>query len=84
MKSRYSIISFIFAILTMILAISSLMGNFNINVIIYMLICMSFFQLFNGLYYFEQDKKRDGILWILSSIVCLGAVISAVINIVLL
>ncbi len=84
MKNRYSMISFIFAVLAMLFAISSLMGDFNINVIIYMLTSMSLFLFFNGLYYFQQDKKSDGILWILASIICVGAVLSAVINIVLL
>ena len=83
LKSKYSMISFIFAILATLFAISSLIGDFNIIVIICMLTCMSLFLFFNGLYYFEQAKKNDGKLWILASIFFMIAVMSAVVNLVI-
>lgn len=62
----------------MFLAIYGLMGNIDINKITYMLTSMSFLALFSGLHLYEQDRTRDGIMVILSSIFCLGAVIKIV------
>ncbi|WP_368491128.1 hypothetical protein [Clostridium sp. BJN0013] len=72
MKSKYSInsiIRFILGILVIILSISILIGNSNAKVImISMLICLGIFQIFNGIHFYKQNKKSDGVLLILSSI----------------
>jgi len=72
LKSKYSInsiIRFILGILVIILSISILIGNSNAKVImISMLICLGIFQIFNGIHFYKQNKKSDGVLLILSSI----------------
>ncbi|APM39754.1 hypothetical protein [Clostridium kluyveri] len=76
MKSKYTIIRFILAIVTIILTISILIGNVNSKVIMpYMLTCLGIFQVFNGLHFYKEGKKADGILLILLSIFIFGVVI---------
>ena len=76
MKIKYSIIIFILRILMIILAISVLIfSNYGNVILLYILICLEVFQIFNGLYFYKQDKKSDGMIAILSSIFILGVVI---------
>lgn len=79
MKSKYSIIRFIFGILTIILCIVAFIYSStyrpNTQVLMnFMFICLGFFQILNGIYFYKQNKKSDGILLIL-----LGVSIFAVI-----
>ena len=67
MKSKYSMMSLILGILTVVLSILGLMSS-NINVIMpYMLACLGLFQIFTGLHFYRRDRKSDGIILIISS-----------------
>jgi uncharacterized membrane protein len=69
LKNKYSIIRFILGILVIILSISILIDANNTKIIIpFILICLGIFQFFNGLYFYKQNKKLDGLLIFLSSI----------------
>jgi hypothetical protein len=76
LKNKYTIIRLILGVLILILTINVLIGNVDSKVIMpYMLTCLGIFQIFNGLHFYNQCKKPDGILLILSSIFIFGVVI---------
>jgi len=79
LKSRFSVIRFSLGILVIILSISVLIGNADSKVVLpYMMACLGFFQVFNGLCLYKEGKKPDAILSILSSIFILGVVIKVI------
>jgi hypothetical protein len=45
------------------------------TMILYLLGCLAIFQFFNGLYFYRQNRKSDGILLIVSGIFILGVVV---------
>ncbi|MFL0196021.1 hypothetical protein ACJDU8_10655 [Clostridium sp. WILCCON 0269] len=68
MKSKYSIVRFIFGILTIVLSISALISYTHRKVIMpYVLTSLGVFQIFNGIHFYRKNKKSEGILTILSS-----------------
>lgn len=80
MKSKYSIIRFIFGILIIILCIIVFVYNntyrTNAQVIInFMFICLGIFQILNGIHFYKQNKKSDGILLILLGIFIFAVIV---------
>lgn len=73
---KYSMVRFIFGILTIVLSISALISYTNRKVIMpYMFISLGVFEIFNGVHFYKQDKKSSGIITILSSVFILIVVI---------
>jgi hypothetical protein len=73
---NFSIVRFILGILIIILSISIFIGSIDSRIVMtYMLTCLGAFQIFNGLHFYKQGKKSDGILLILCSIFIFGVVI---------
>lgn len=80
MKSKYSIIRFIFGMLTLILCIIALIYSNtyrpNTQVLMnFMFICLGIFQILNGIYFYKQNKKSDGILLILVGIFIFAVIV---------
>lgn len=82
MKNKYSIIRFILATLTTILAISVLIGYSDNKVIMpCMLTCLGIIQVFDGLHFYKNNKKSTRVMLILSGILLFGVVIFEVVNV---
>jgi len=65
--------------MTLILVIIVLIGNVNSKVIMpWMMACLGIFQIFNGLYFYEDNKKIDGTLSILVGIFIFGILIKGI------
>ncbi|PRR79676.1 hypothetical protein CLLU_34570 [Clostridium luticellarii] len=80
MKSKYSIIRFIFGMLTLILCIIILIYSNtyrpNTQVLMnFMFICLGIFQILNGIHFYKQGKKSDGILLILVGIFIFAVIV---------
>lgn len=81
MKNKYSIIRFILGALTIILAISVLIGYSNSKVTIpCMLTCLGVIEVFDGLHFYK-NKKSTRVMLILSGIFLFGVVIFEVVNV---
>jgi uncharacterized membrane protein len=80
LKSKYSIIRFIFGMLTLILCIIILIYSNtyrpNTQVLMnFMFICLGIFQILNGIHFYKQGKKSDGILLILVGIFIFAVIV---------
>ncbi|ERI92285.1 hypothetical protein HMPREF1982_02542 [Clostridiales bacterium oral taxon 876 str. F0540] len=75
------VIRTILTIIIIILAIIVLIGNFDIRVLIpYLFTCIGILQIFNGIHFYKQGKKTDGLLLFLMGIFILGLVFKIVIE----
>lgn len=80
LKNKYSIIRFIFGILTIILCIIALIYSStyrpNTQVLMnFMFICLGIFQILNGIHFYKQNKKSHGILLILSGMFIFSVIV---------
>ncbi|MDV3427533.1 MAG: hypothetical protein LIR50_10920 [Bacillota bacterium] len=76
MKRKVSLIKIILAIVIIILCICSLIGYADSKVLIpYILTFLGIIQIYNGVHLYEEDRKTEGILAIISSVFIFGVVI---------
>lgn len=75
------VIRTILTVIIIVLAVTVLTGNFDIRAIIpYLFTCIGVLQVFNGIHFYKQGKKADGLLIFLTSIFILGVVVKIVIE----
>jgi len=75
------IIRVILSIIVIILGVVALVGNFDTRVIMsFMFACLGILQILNGIHCYLQGKKTEAILFFLTSLFILGAVIKIVIT----
>lgn len=76
MKRKVSLIKIILVIVIIILCIFSIIGYVNSKVLVpYILTFLGIIQIYNGIHFYREDRKTDGILAIISSVFIFGVVI---------
>ncbi|GIM29856.1 hypothetical protein CPJCM30710_25220 [Clostridium polyendosporum] len=78
MKRKFSLIKIILAIAIIILCICAAIGYVDSKVLMpYLLTSLGIIQIYNGVHFYKEDRKTEGILAILSSVFILGVVIKS-------